>query len=377
MPLNNVQIGLLRNFVEKAYTKAQKDYQEFDLEAEIDKSLTYQENKNSLIEKLKQLGIISEVMEKTQRQVKEELEHYTKEQLEKEVAHYKEELDKNLEEIKKNAVDVSEFYGNLPKQLEMVKQGYINSLFVVGDTSTGKTTFVDMSLNGSAVRVSGHISPLRLYELLYENKNNKIIFFDDTEDMLEDRTTITLLKQALDTKDERVIMWQSTKDLGTLPNWFIFGSKIIFAVNTVPNDRGMKAIISRSEKFTADFDYATFLKIMYAIAKKPREVLGKKITPEERTAIVDFIKENSDDTVEDFNLRTQRKIENYYLFDRENWQKLAKDLLSNKVDELKLIKELMMTGKTVEEQVRAFCKATGLSRATYFNYKKSLKSKIK
>jgi len=371
-------VGIYKRGISSLLKKCEVEEDIIDLKSEWDKELNYEENKNHIIEILKQMGKWQEEVRKTVKEVKEEVENYSKQQIEQEKHHYKEELEKDLETIRKSIVDTSEFYGSLKQKIEMVKQNYIHSLFVVGDSGCGKTTFITSQFDdGSLMKQTGHISPFKLYMTLYENKDGKNIYFDDTESLLENEDSKVLIKQATDTVNKRIVMWNTSKDLGTTPDWFILNSNIIFALNSITQqDESMKAIINRAEKVELNFNWEDYLKIMTVIAKKPREVLGKTITPEKRLEIVNFIKEHSDETTESFSLRTQFKVENYYVFDKENWQKYALELLSKKVDELKILKELLNSGKSVKDQVREFNERTGRSRATYYNLKKKLKSKV-
>jgi len=69
---------------------------------------------------------------------------------------------------------------------------------------------------------------------------------------------------------------------------------------------------------------------MYQIATKQRKIKNYTLSPEERKAIVDFIQANIKD-VSNISLRTQYKIENYYVYSLNNktdWKHLAIKLLS-------------------------------------------------
>lgn len=368
--------GTYRKGIVSLLKKNEVEADTVDVEAEWDSTLTYGENKTHFIELLKKLGKWHEQEAQVSAEVKEQIESYVKEQIEFEQQQYRQELEAEIERIRKTAVDTTEFYGTLKQKIEMVRQDYIHSLFVVGDSGCGKTTFITSQFNdGTLVKQTGHISPLQLYSVLYHNREGKIIYFDDTESLLGNEDAKVLIKQATDTTETRIVMWNTSRKLDNMPNWFVLDSNIIFALNSISQDESMKAVINRAEKVELNFCWDDYIKIMYSIAKKARQVLGTSITPQERQKIVDFIRENSDEATESFSLRSQFKVENYYVFDRRNWQKYALELLSKKVDELRVMKDLVVSGKTVKEQVKMFFDLTGKSRATYFNLKKKLKSK--
>jgi len=61
--MNNREYKLLKKFVEKVFSKANADPQAFDFDSEIDRSLSYQENKEIIVEKLRNLGILTKELE--------------------------------------------------------------------------------------------------------------------------------------------------------------------------------------------------------------------------------------------------------------------------------------------------------------------------
>ena len=358
-----------RKNIERMLKKVNCPIDIIDINAIWDSSLSAEENFNRIKEELKKLGYVN-VEDYYQKDEKEYLEH--KMTLEEE-KHYRKEFEKRIKEIKRSAnLDVLDFYPkNFKPLVDMIIKGYIKTLFIVGDTGVGKTYLLNALLPPNTIRIGGHITPYKLYSLLYQYREKTILFFDDTEDMLKSEIVLSILKQALDTTEPRKVCWISSRNEKIdLPKEFIFNSRVIFVCNKIPS--GLDALISRSHKVEIELSYAEILQIMYVIAKKPIKINGKLITPEERTKIVDFIKENSDETTENFNLRTQRKIEEYYAYDKQNWKTYAKFLLSKKDDLLVIVKELIKSGKSVKEQIKEFNRLCNKSRATYYRLRKKL-----
>jgi len=354
-----------RKNLELLLKKNNFDSDTIDLESEWDSSLSYEENKTLLIEKFG-LITVEDMINKDkqadfeQKEVIMEQEHYTKEQ------------EEQIEKIKEETVDLKKYYGVLPDLISMINQGFTHSVWIVGGTGTGKTTQVNALLKGKVARISGHITPYKMVEKLYEYRREHTLFFDDTESLLENTVCISILKQALETNDKRFISWDSKNS--NLPNNFALESKIIFCVNSLPDDIGMRAILGRSHKVELFFDYFTFLKIMYIIAKKPLIVNNVELVPKDRKMIVDFIKKKSSPATKDFNLRTQSKIEQYFAFNREKWEELAIELLE--VDkEKQLILELSKDSNfpKVSEQQTEWSRQIGRSRRTYYRLKEELK----
>jgi hypothetical protein len=343
------------------------DFDSIDIES-FDWSLSYYE----LISEIdKSIGLF-----KKREFSKDEIEAFEKLTEEKEKEFLKQQFEQQVEYIKNNYVDLDSFYGVLPQYLEMFDKGLVKALIITGKAGLGKT-FQVLSKVSNIVKIGGHITAYQLYKKLYEYRENHKILFDDIEALLKSKECIAILKQALDTNEPRIISWFTTRKIG-IPQQFEFNSSVVFCCNEIPNDVGFEPILSRCLLYKVDFDYHTILKIMYIIAKKDKEGL----TSEERTKIVDFIKENSSITTEDFNLRLQDKLERFYLYCKNKYdtnetawhyfETLGKELLGRKEEEKEILLDIIRKYSSVNEQIRQFMALTGKSRRTFFRYKKEL-----
>lgn len=361
----------IRDYFLKNYNFNISNY-DIDLNSLLDENLSFNENVEIVLNEVKGLE-----PDKFLEYDEEMAKHLEEEMAKRESEYYRKEFERRIEKLKKNAdLSILNFYPeNFKPLVDMVIKGFVKTLFIIGETGCGKTFNLNILLPTNTVRIGGHITPYKLYSILYENRENKILLFDDTEDMLKSDEVLSILKQALDTTEPRKVNWISSRNEKiNLPKEFIFNSRIIFVVNKVPKD--FEAIMSRSNVVEINPSYWDYLQMMYCIAKNPIEINGVKITPEERIKIVDFIKENSDETTKNFNLRTQFKIECYYAYDKKNWKKYAKFLLSKKDDLLQVVKKLMESGKPISEQIKEFNKLYHKSRATFYRYRKKLLSHI-
>lgn len=81
------------------------------------------------------------------------------------------------------------------------------------------------------VKVGGNISAIGMYKLMYKNKD-KLIVFDDCDNMWDDPQMANMLKTALDTTGDRVVTWekQIVGNEGT-PNSFKFTGQCLFISN--------------------------------------------------------------------------------------------------------------------------------------------------
>jgi hypothetical protein len=218
----------------------------------------------------------------------------------------------------------------------------------------------------------GNISPLELFHTLYEYRNsNNVIVFDDTHGLLKNKQSMSLLMSAMwNPTNKRIVSWLTTSKKLKCPEQFEFKGKIIFIANELPED--IKPVVSRCLEYELSFSYWDILKIMAEISKQPHPSL----TREERQMIFNWIKDNTDETTKDFDLRLQKKIETLYEYNKDNWQELALKLI-NRDEDLAVIKQLMKEYTTTKTQVQKWIEITGKSRMTFFRKKKLLENYTK
>jgi hypothetical protein len=129
-------------------------------------------------------------------------------------------------------------------------------LFVAGRGGVGKTHTTEKILHDMGLRDgeeyfknTGSVSAAGIYSLLFKYKD-KIVFFDDSDDVFKDQTSRNLLKAATDTKKIRKMVWNKMGsnvadpdemtddeilDAGLIPRYFNFTGKIIFISNLKPD----------------------------------------------------------------------------------------------------------------------------------------------
>jgi hypothetical protein len=215
---------------------------------------------------------------------------------------------------------------------------------------------------------AGYTTPLGLYKILYENRKGKTIIFDDTFGILNNKTSIMIMLNALySSEGKRKISWSSTK-LKDLPPNFILESNVILITNEVPKNLGKDLINSRCLNYRFKFTNLEILNIMKAIANLKHPKLSKN----QRMEVFNFIKEQADEATRNFDLRVQNKIENLYLFDKEKWKELSMPLLRAKNEKLLLIKQFIKKGISLNKVKKEWCKTTGLSERAFQRYNKRL-----
>lgn len=186
---------------------------------------------------------------------------------------------------------------------EMVLTGGHRSMLVVGNGGTGKTYTIldvlkeqglspmeidendlaeigDADLSNVYLKISGSISPMGLYRLLYENQN-RVILFDDCDSVLTNTNSVNFLKAALDTTGDNEICWSSPMvQREGLPTSFIFKGKVIFISNKtkrqIPQPLLSRSLVIDMEMSSRDIlDRAKYLnaKLLPRLSESQRQEL--------------------------------------------------------------------------------------------------------
>ncbi len=257
--------------------------------------------------------------------------------------------------------------------VKMVVKGYSNALVLLSDGGLGKSYQVLRTLEEEGLKegedykyICAFSTPLELYHMLYENKN-RLIVFDDVEGLLENRKAISLLKAALwSSTEKRVVHYHSTSESLQAPKEFKFDGKVIICLNDLTNCKVVNALISRCLVYRFDLSYQQKIGIMEEIAT--REGIHQDV--------IEFIKVSSSLATKNLNFRTLIHLWNAYRYDINNdntgsWKTLGKALLQSD-GTLSLVWELSKSNRKVEEQAREFMSNSGMSRRSYFRYRKRL-----
>ncbi len=264
--------------------------------------------------------------------------------------------------------------------IKMVIDGYLNSVLLTSEGGLGKSYLTIQTLEDEKqddyVYFSGHISPLSLFKMLYDNFD-KTIVLDDVEQLFESKVSIGILKSALwEVGGKRLVCYATTSEKADdVPCEFEFEGGLIILCNKIPNknDEIVRALQSRTLKHHIKLTYAQKIKIMKRIIdnrtdlnNKDKEILKKDIV--NHTSIC----------VKDFNLRTLEKLIQCYKYNqisKPKKEKLYLTLFENttEVDEEKiLVLKLMKKYKKTKKQIKYFNKITGKSRRTFFRIKKKI-----
>lgn len=221
--------------------------------------------------------------------------------------------------------DINKRFDFLSKLTKMVATKNTQSLVVTGEGGLGKTYTVTNTIEKLGLKpeqyyiVKGYSTPRGLYNTLFDN-NGKLIIFDDCDSVLENTTSLNILKGALDSYDKRVITWSAKMSKNDeYPQQFEFSGQIIFISN---KDRKKidQAIISRSMVV----DLAMTPEDKIARMEHILPYVCKDMMPTVKTESLNLIKDNKE-VIKDLNIRTLIKVcKIRNTFAQDNWEELAK-----------------------------------------------------
>ena len=244
--------------------------------------------------------------------------------------------------------DINKRFNFLEDFVSMVADRTTPSMVVAGEGGLGKTYSVNKALKAAGLQnsssligmssddtllpsqarklytvVKGFSTAKGLYRTLYENRN-RIIIFDDCDEVLKNDVAVNLLKGALDSYDERWISWNAEASFGDdLPRSFKFEGGVICITNMNVNKID-QAIRSRSIVVDVTMTMDQKIERMGAIIKSeefmPEFEFAKK---EQALEFIDEIKHN----LKELSLRELIKVTKV-VGRNDRWKETAEYLLT-------------------------------------------------
>jgi hypothetical protein len=319
----------------------------------MDWSLSYQEMKNALRKQIKDMIVDLDVDFKSWKEKNESQAN------ERQINHIQEEESRILSEIKTETQELSSFYNQLRDYVSVLtKSDKIHGLVVRGSPSIGKTRQL-LGMIDNAVILAGHITPVMLYQTIYQN-SDKILIIDDPSMLLENIDSVGILLQALQTEKDRIVQWQSTylQKLDMLTKT-PFSGKVVLVVNDLPKD--MEVLLSRCLLRNLSFSFESRAKLLIAFSKQ------EGISLELSEYAISLMNRANEDRV---NFRLLLKANEFYK-QNLNWREFLNEELE--IDEnARIFMEIEAKSLSVADKVKEFKEKTNLSRASYFRLKAKL-----
>jgi len=162
---------------------------------------------------------------------------------------------------------------------------------------------------GKYIYHSGHITPLALYQLLYDNRD-KIIILDDLEENFKNDIIIGILRSVTGSiDDKRIVSWGTTSEkIGDYPSSFEFTGGIISLCNKIPREREehVRAFLTRSRRLDIIYTYNRILAIMNNIIDNASwtPIIGFELNEAQKEELKTKFNNSVSALLENFNFRT-------------------------------------------------------------------------
>lgn len=238
---------------------------------------------------------------------------------------------------------IQERFTIMEQLTEMIITSDIQSLIISGAPGVGKSHHLLGRLNSALDNdeivgldiMKGRISPIVLYQRLYESsEKGSVILLDDIDDIFNEETSLNLLKAVLDTGERKTVSWLTASpwlEEQGIPNEFDFEGSIIFVTNLDFDriiERGsgigqhLKALLSRSNYL--DLGIHSNREIMMRI----KQVVGSSdiatrngMDELQMGEMLDWLETNCDN-LRDLSLRSVLKIAGF-MKGEGDWTRLA------------------------------------------------------
>lgn len=247
-----------------------------------------------------------------------------------------------------------------------------HALTVESPPGWGKSSSVDKILREKGIeyeRIATYTTAFHLFNAL-KSHPSKLFVIDDCVGILSDPNALAVLKAATwpvsGVDEKRILMWGSGNKEGGSQQ-VEFAGKIILLVNSMGYGIELKGLLSRVlylQIITSDEEKSSLLReAATSVEMYPNSERAVQVA-EFLTSRVEALDPGK------LNFRSLRL--GYELAENfpDKWEVLLEKLLTGERTPSSIVQTLTRSGIPVEEQVRRFRSETGLSRRTFFNYKK-------
>jgi len=220
-------------------------------------------------------------------------------------------------------------YETLRAMVRGVAMKQINGLLIRGSAGVGKTYTVqeildELSKTHPDIKPKwfrGRVTAVQFYLTLAEHRTSKdLLVFDDCDSILQDSNSLEVIKAAMDTQKIRHVSWKN----GTVdPSEFDFDGNLIIITNTEPyNNEDYKAVLDRI--LSIDFWLTPQEKLIRINQLATALVNSNKLTPELKSDITNWMKNNPMLTDDKLSLRTFVKLMDLAKLSPDKWREYAR-----------------------------------------------------
>jgi len=251
------------------------------------------------------------------------------------------------DETPEQAMDrIRERFDIIDTMTHAVAKGVVRGLIVSGPPGVGKSFGVEKileeyeainKLSGETTTnteiVKGAMTPIGLYQTLYDNSSNgSILVFDDCDSVLFDEVCLNMLKAVLDSGKKRIISWKSESNAlrrDKIPDRFEFKGGCVFITNvSFAHVRSKKiadhlqALMSRCHYIDLELDSVEdrFLRIKQIVGDGMLDEYN--FGPEGDAEVIDFMLEKAS-LLREISLRQVLKIADLRKMAPGSWRNMA------------------------------------------------------
>lgn len=258
-----------------------------------------------------------------------------------ELSHYVDDPNETDEEV---ISKIGQRFEMLNKIARGACEGAVRSLIVSGAGGVGKTHTIEQIVehyieeeNIQAELVSGVISPIHLYMLLYRNRTkNCVVVLDDADNIFWNEDALSILKAALDSSPKRKISWLSQSaalNENDVPQTFYYEGSMIFITNInfqaiVDGGKGklaphLQALMTRALYLDLKLHTARDVGLWIDYIITTNNILVQDgLTPNQQEEVLEFIAENRH-RLRNLSIRTALKLAYFVKMSPDNWRSMA------------------------------------------------------
>ena len=278
--------------------------------------------------------------------------------------------------------DVGDIYRTMETYVRMAARGEKEGVLLKSRPGIGKSHQIQEILDEEVGRddsmcwsysfKSGYVSPLSLYETLYEEQaEGNVLVMDDVEGVASNESAAALLKAALEGQgsgDERWVEWdsKSSKLPEEVPERFQFRGSLIMIFNSVPDgNKHWEAVKSRCFDYEFTITYDERMDLIREVAKVPYEDLDYS----ERMEIANWLIDQTTSNMEHIDLRSLFHCFDLYrstVTDDEEWKLRAAEQIGID-EEVILARESIENNANIAEAAEAFAETTRHPTKQFFD----------
>lgn len=232
-------------------------------------------------------------------------------------------------------------YSGVESFIQRMANGQVFSLIVNGPPGVGKTHSVELYLNryanGNYKVISGHMTLLSLYSVLYGyRKKGQIVVLDDVDSVFSKVEGLNILKAAMDTRAIRNIHWESPSGLLNtmeLPKSFEFNGGVILISNIGfggTNGKLVAHLLALKDRsycisIAETTENSLFKQVCFMVLERGL-MTALEVPDDAQQMLLEYIEENQKQ-FHTVSLRTVVKLSKIYNMNPTDWRLMAEQSL--------------------------------------------------